>query len=541
MKRRLKNYGDESYWKSFTDIMAGLLLIILLVLMLLLLLMTQMEKKQNDYDKEFDDVGISNNDNTGKNDNTSTHRDDHEKENDYSSSGGGGKGSGVDDPGTKTNDAIYMDVGHDKTAVFVTVVDEETKNVIKKEGIRFELYASRNARGGLQILHTYYPEKIEYKKYETTVEGTFFLPEKITRGWYSLHNLIAPEGYGLAKDVNFEINESRDWSEPFLVTVPMAPEKGIIYVQNVDAATKEKIPGGTYEVYAAEDIVTLDETVRYKSGEKVDTFKCDSNGKGQSKELYLGKYQVVQATPLKYYALNKSPLNVEIKDEEDHTVHTIRCDKTTVEVKMIDEYSEASIGDAVISVTGKKSQRTDEMGTVRITDLDKKQEYTIKIENVPAPYRLKTDTLTFKVDADGYISGEPTAKFVQTAYMTRLSTEVKDILFGISASGRKVCLYNRSGDIVEEWESGSASHVIEGLDPGEYTMEVDNMLKLTQEITLRDSAALQKAEQAVWTWLDTGAVVLAVVMLGFIVILIVHFARRVRKRKANGKQENEEE
>ena len=48
MKRPFKrNISEESYWKSFTDILAGLLLVILLVLMLLLLLLTQMNDEEH--------------------------------------------------------------------------------------------------------------------------------------------------------------------------------------------------------------------------------------------------------------------------------------------------------------------------------------------------------------------------------------------------------------------------------------------------------------------------------------------------------------
>ena len=38
--------------------------------------------------------------------------------------------------------------------------------------------------GALQILNTYYPEKISYREYETTEEGVFYLPEKNYQGDY---------------------------------------------------------------------------------------------------------------------------------------------------------------------------------------------------------------------------------------------------------------------------------------------------------------------------------------------------------------------
>ena len=47
-KRNKRNVSEESYWKSATDIMAGVLLVIMLVLMLLLLYLTQVEKEKAD-------------------------------------------------------------------------------------------------------------------------------------------------------------------------------------------------------------------------------------------------------------------------------------------------------------------------------------------------------------------------------------------------------------------------------------------------------------------------------------------------------------
>lgn len=539
MKRpKLFKQNEESYWKSFTDIMSGLLLVILLVLMLFLLLMTQMDKNKGEFDKEYDNIGISNNDNTGKNDNTSNHKKDHDKENDYNDSGS--SGSGEDDPGTKTQEGFYVDIGHDKTAVFVTVVDAETENVIKKDGILFELYASRNSQSGLQILHTYYPIKTEYKQYKTTEEGTFYLPEKITNGWYSLHNLKAPEGYGKAEDVSFEITESLDWSEPYLVTVPLAPEKAVIYVQNIDSVTKDKVSGGTYTVYASEDIVTLDGTVRYKAGEKVDTFKCDDTGKGQSKKLYLGKYKVIQSVPLPYYSLNKSELNVELVDEDDETIHEVDCVKTTATVKLTDEYSGTSIEGAVFSVTKKENLKTDATGMISISDIGKNKEYTVKLESVPSPYKISSDTMTFKVDKDGYIAGEAVASFGMTAYMNRLSVEVKDMIFDRGAAGSTVKLYNDSNVVVDEWESGNEPHMVEGIEPGEYTVEVKWLGLLKQKITVTDSATPHELEQSIWTWLDTGAVALALLMTALIIVFVVRIVRLIRKRKSDGKQKNKE-
>ena len=54
--------------------------------------------------------------------------------------------------------------------------------------------------------------------------------------------------------------------------------------------------GAVYEVIAAEDIVTPDGTVRAAAGDVVDTITTDEEGKAETKELYLGKYQIVEKT-----------------------------------------------------------------------------------------------------------------------------------------------------------------------------------------------------------------------------------------------------
>ena len=52
------------------------------------------------------------------------------------------------------------------------------------------------------------------------------------------------------------------------------------------------LSGAVYEITAAEDIYTLDGTLRYADGETVDTVTTDDTGLAESKPLYLGKYEI---------------------------------------------------------------------------------------------------------------------------------------------------------------------------------------------------------------------------------------------------------
>ena len=72
------------------------------------------------------------------------------------------------------------------------------------------------------------------------------------------------------------------------------------------------LEGAVYEITAAEDIVTLDGTVRANKGEVVDTVTTGKDGTVKSKELYLGKYEVKEITAPYGMVLNEKVHSVEL-------------------------------------------------------------------------------------------------------------------------------------------------------------------------------------------------------------------------------------
>ena len=539
-KRNKRNVSEESYWKSATDIMAGVLLVIMLVLMLLLLYLTQVEKEKAD-NKKSDYIGYGIDD-LGDTYENSTEHNDHNYDGIYTDpphdyDDGGGGGGGEDDPGTENPVKINPDDGHDKTAVFVTVVDEETGNVIKKDGTLFELYADKNGAGGLQTLHTYYPEKVEYKQYKTTQNGTFYLPEKITRGWYSLHNLVPPQGYGAAKNFDFEVTEPLDWPEPYLVKIPLSPSKNHIYVRTVDTDTKVQIPEVIYDVYAAEDIITLDGTLRYSKDQKVDEIKCDKAGAGASKKLYLGKYYLMQKTIAPFYARVTTPVQAEIKlTDTDQNAVIVSCQKTQISVTLKDEFDDTPIVGATYAVSGRDLVKTDQNGKIVITDLEKDKEYKVNLTEIPEPYRTKASALSFLVDKDGNISGEPQVSVDQSVYQIRISIDVTDQIFKNSVTGFTFKLFDENDEVVDDWDAVGADHPIEGLEPGVYYLETNGDSSSKTKINVKDNGGVQKFSKRVWTMWDTVLVITAVVAAALIMFVAIRVIRYVRRKKPNEPQ-----
>ena len=78
-------------------------------------------------------------------------------------------------------------------------------------------------------------------------------------------------------------------------------ELGMMYAPIYE---QQGLPGAVYEIFAKDDIVTPDGTVKYTAGQPVDTVTTDENGKFTSKELHLGTYVIREQTAPDGYVLD---------------------------------------------------------------------------------------------------------------------------------------------------------------------------------------------------------------------------------------------
>ena len=95
----------------------------------------------------------------------------------------------------------------------------------------------------------------------------------------------------------------------FGVNVSGEEDKDVIY----QPVYKVKgLAGAVYEITADEDVITPDGTLRYHKGDVVDTVTTNEDGKAKSKELYLGKYTVVETKAPNGMVINKEKHSVEL-------------------------------------------------------------------------------------------------------------------------------------------------------------------------------------------------------------------------------------
>lgn len=211
--------------------------------------------------------------------------------------------------------------------VKVVKLDAETGKQIPYAGAGFEIYDSDGHRVSMQFT---YPEVTEIHTFYTNSEGYLITPETLPYGEYTLVEVEAPYEYVLDNTpIPFTISQENSSTDTGVTVVKVKaqdmPQKGVIEVGKTgEVFTSVGMLGGGYvdkdgneiefpityspiyetkglantviQIYVAEDIVTGDGTLRAYQGELVDEITTDETGYAKSKELYLGKYTVVEKT-----------------------------------------------------------------------------------------------------------------------------------------------------------------------------------------------------------------------------------------------------
>lgn len=234
------------------------------------------------------------------------------------------------------NNAVF------KSLIEIVKKDAETGKIIPASGIGFKV---RNTYTGEYIVqHINYPTPMDIDTYYTDSTGKLMLPEALPFGNYEIIEQNTCYGYVLdSSPVPFKVDGSQT-----IVTVEKhnTPQKGTITVSKsgeVFSSVSESngiyqpvyeekgLQGTAFEITAAEDIYTLDGTLRYAKGTVVDEITTDKNGKAVSAPLYLGKFEVREI---------KAPYGIVISNEVRHIKLTYAGQEVSLTETFVDIYNE---------------------------------------------------------------------------------------------------------------------------------------------------------------------------------------------------------
>lgn len=268
--------------------------------------------------------------------------------------------------------------------VKIVKIDSETGKQIPYAGAGFQIYDPNDKL----VTMTYaYPEVTTIDTFYTNSDGYLITPETLSYGkGYSVVEVQAPYGYILdSTPVYFDIT-AENTSEENGVTIVKTekkntPQKGTITVEktgeifsNVTAIgggyTDENgndvalptiyqpeysvsgLSGAVFEIYADENITTPDGTVRYTKDTLVDAITTGEKGTATSKQLYLGKYRVVEKTAPNGFVLNRTVNHIALtyagqNEKVTNTSTSFTNDRQKVEIdltKILEQDEKFNIG-----------------------------------------------------------------------------------------------------------------------------------------------------------------------------------------------------
>lgn len=446
---------------------------------------------------------------------------------------GGGNGSGGGSGGSEGSDEGPGEGL--KSAVYVMLVDGDTERTIKEPNIQFELYG---LDGALQVLNTYYPERISFRIYETTESGTFYFPEKLLMGDYEVHELTEPEGYDAAANVRFVVDELYDWPEPLVVKVPIYPSRNIIRVKLSDAETGRPVTGCGFQVISTEDVITLDGTLRYRAGQIVSEFELDEDGEGESDEVYLGTYLVRQSSIPTYYASLNEDLEATVEKKGSRQVQTypISTERTKIRIRLMDELTPTrgisganfSMTANGVAVTGLELV-TNAAGEILLDSLDKGVTYAFTQLSSGSNYRLDPSTYSLTVDVSGRIDGEASAALELYNHIIRVNIGIVDEFTRMQLPNVNLTLYDSAGVMIHSWATTGDVLSFNNLEPGFYYILREDDSKTRYDFQVIDTAEVQTVTLTgtyLMRYIIIGAAAALVLIIAIVVIIIVRRRRR---------------
>ena len=218
--------------------------------------------------------------------------------------------------------------------------DAKTGKTVRLANTAFKLLDSD---GNVVTQTVSYPTRRKIDTFYTDENGEVTLPETVTRGMYFIEEVHAPQGYLIRTErLGVFVGETGDApgeaytldieipNEPVMGRV-MVEKKGLRLVRLAEQADAYGnivhqpvyddgyLAGAVFELRAAEDIVGKDGTVWFHAGDVADTITTTEAGKDASKELPLGRYELVEVSAPEGYLLDSTPHEVKLRYADDRT------------------------------------------------------------------------------------------------------------------------------------------------------------------------------------------------------------------------------
>lgn len=366
-----------------------------------------------------------------------------------------------------------------------------------------------------------------------TTNGSFTLPTDMPYGTYEIIEIEAPAGY-MKSDKIVEFTYTMADKAAISFDVYNDPMKGVIEIEKtglqfVSVAESNSefgtlytpkfenapLSGVSFNIVAAEDIVTGDGVTHYKKGDIVEVVTTGENGIAKSSELYCGQYVVIEReTPSGYLTANNGH-EVEVKNDGIQKVTLAHIDvvndrmntsvtltknalawdtneteneisRKLIEVPGVGFTFGIYAGEEFVAQDGTKIAK-DALVAIMVTDADGKAAYNgdlpfgkfyVKELKTPDTHEYILDEKCYEIELDpanaenscvtAAVNGGKA--LVNDFKKYNVTITKKDLTSSEPVKGALVVIKNENGDILyKEYTSndGTLSNIV--LEPGKYT------------------------------------------------------------------------
>ena len=306
--------------------------------------------------------------------------------------------------------------------------------------------------------------------------------KNIDAGTYTLTETQAPNGYVLSTEtIKFTIDEDgilTDESGNKIDKVVMFNKqipKTNVTISKQDITTSKELPGASL-------------VVKDTNGNIIDTWVSTSTPH-IIKDLIAGTYTLTETQAPNGYILSTETITFKIDENSKLINNNGKCiDKVimynekeivpfNIPIIKQDAKTHSNIANATLNIkdaTGKVIDTwttTTEAHYIELTA----GTYTLTETSAPAGYILNTTPKTFNVSEDGILT-DANGKTINAIVMdntpveTKVSISKQDVTNGKEVPGAKLVVKDINGNVIDTWTSGTTPHLINGLVPGEYTL-----------------------------------------------------------------------
>lgn len=368
---------------------------------------------------------------------------------------------------------VEFTVNPDGTVTVVAMYDDTTKVEINK--VTEENKPLSGAK--MQII-----DKAGTVVDEWLTDGTAHVmtAQLISGQTYTLHEVSAPNGYVVAEDVTFTVNEDGSVNMVSMVDAPTS-----VHISKKDITTGEELPGAFLELYD-------------KDNNLVDSWVSTNEAHIIEAVLIAGeKYTLIETSAPNGYVISEK---VEFTVNLDNTItHVEMLDKTTkVQISKKAITGEDELPGAVMQVLDKDNNIIDQWTSGSEPHMIEGvliagQTYVLHEVSAPTGYTLAKD-VEFTVSETGEID------YVQMIDdTTKVSISKTDITGEKNVSGATLQIIDKNGNVIHEWISGTDVNYMEAqLTAGEtYTLHETNapagyVLAQDQQFTVNEDGTITK-------------------------------------------------